>query len=124
MHPRFKAYIGGVSLAAVLLGITAVVAFPIWPSIAGPVGVGFWVVVVALGASNSVRMPGGTIVDVSTAPLIACLVLGGPPAAALAAAIGLFEIRELRGLIPGARGGVPWYGSIYNHSAVLVPAVL
>jgi len=81
-------------------------------------------VVIALGTSNSVRMPGGTIVDVSTAPLLAFVVLGGPAAATVAAAVGLFEIRELRGLIPGSRGGVPWYGSAYNHAAVLIPAVI
>ena len=60
-----------------------------------------------LGSSSSVRMPGGTIVDVGIAPLIACAVLGGPAAGVAAAAIGVFELREVRGLIPAVRNGSP-----------------
>ena len=102
MRPRFRAYIGSVTAAAVILGIGAVLAFPLWPSIAGPLGLGFWIVVIALGTSNSVRMPGGTIVDVSTAPLLACVVLGGPSAAALASCRR--SVRSSR----GSRAH-PWY---------------
>jgi putative nucleotidyltransferase with HDIG domain len=69
-------------------------------------------------------MPGGTVVDVGIGPLIACSILGGPIAATIASAIGVFELRELRGLVPGVKGGVPWYGTLYNHSSVLIPAVL
>jgi len=69
-------------------------------------------------------MPGGTVVDVGIAPLLATAVLGGPAAAAVASAIGVFELRELRGLVPRSHGGVPWYGTMYNHSAVLIPAVI
>ena len=63
------------------------------------------------------------MVDVGVAPVVAAVVLGGPWAAVAVAILGTIEVRELRGLIPG-RGGVPWYGTLYNHAAVLLPAVL
>ena len=68
-------------------------------------------------------MPGGSNVDVAIAPVIAAAVLGGPAAAAVAALVGTIELRELRGLIPGARGGIPWYGTLYNHAALTMAAV-
>ena len=124
MRPGFRLYIASVTGGAVIVGLLAVAFAPLWSSIGGPEGLLFWIVVVTLSSSSSVRMPGGTIVDVSTAPLLACAVLGGPAAAAIAAAVGTFEVRELRGLVPGSHGGVPWYGSAYNHSAALIPAVV
>lgn len=60
-----------------------------------------------------VRLPQGTVVSVSAAPVIASVVLGGPFAGALVAAIGTTDSRELR-------GEVPWYGTLFNHSAVVV----
>ena len=52
----------------------------------------------------------------SAAPVIASLVLGGPFAAAIVAAIGTTDSRELR-------GEVPWYGTLFNHAAVVVSIV-
>ncbi|MDQ3448789.1 MAG: HD-GYP domain-containing protein [Chloroflexota bacterium] len=48
--------------------------------------------------------------------MMAVCALGGPAAAALVALIGSTELREIR-------GKVPWYGSVYNHAACMVPAV-
>src|SRR6478609_2524477 len=124
MSFRFKAYITTVTAVAVFVGVVGLTLSPLWPPIGGPAGLLFWVVVVALGSSASVRMPGGTVVDVGIAPLVACAVLGGPAAAVVAAALGTFELREVRGLIPWIRGGVPWYGTANNHAAVLIPSVL
>jgi hypothetical protein len=124
MSFRFKAYITAVTAVAVIVGVVGLTLSPLWPSIGGPVGLVFWVAVVVLGSSASVRMPGGTVVDVGIAPLVACAVLGGPSAAVVAAALGTFEVRELRGLLPWSRGGVPWYGTANNHAAVLIPSVL
>lgn len=123
MNRRLKTLLGSVATIAVVIGAWAVSTDSLWVPIGGMPGLAFWVVVVVLGSSSSVRMPGGTVVDVGIAPLIACAVLGGPVAATVAAALGVFEMREIRGLLPGARGGVPWYGTLYNHAAVLVPAV-
>src|SRR3954451_23189317 len=99
MSPGFKAYIGAVTVLAVVIGAFGAIA-PLWPAIGDPIGLAFWVVVVLLGSSASVRMPGGTLVDVGIAPLVACAILGGPAAAVVAATLGTFEVREIRGLIP------------------------
>jgi putative nucleotidyltransferase with HDIG domain len=45
------------------------------------------------------------------------LVLGGPTAAALVGFIGSTDPREMR-------GQVPWYGTLYNHAAIVVSVVL
>jgi putative nucleotidyltransferase with HDIG domain len=47
---------------------------------------------------------------------MAALVLGGPTAGAIVAAIGTTDSRELR-------GEVPWYGTLFNHSALVIAAV-
>ena len=99
------------------LAIAPLVAVDRW----APPGLLFWVAIVALGSSSSVRMPGGTLVDVGIAPLLACAVLGGPTAAIVAAAIGTFELRESSRSDPAERGGVPWYGTAYNHAALSDP---
>ena len=124
MKPRLRALLFAVAAGAAVVGVWAVSANALWPSIGGLAGALFWLVLVVLASSTSVRMPGGTAVDVGIAPLLASAFLGGPVAAAVAAAIGVFELRELRGLATRGRGGVPWYGTLYNHSAVLIPAVL
>lgn len=48
--------------------------------------------------------------------MIAVCALGGPGAAAIVALVGSTELREVR-------GRVPWYGTLYNHAACIVPAV-
>mgnify|MGYP001813120365 FL=1 len=62
-------------------------------------------------------MPRGSVVSVSTAPIVAAGILLGPFAAGVVGALGTFEVREIR-------GKVPWYGVIYNHSIASIAAVL
>jgi putative nucleotidyltransferase with HDIG domain len=57
-----------------------------------------------------VRLPRGSVVSVGSAPILASMILGGPGAAALVAFVGTTDEREVR-------GQVPWYGTLYNHSA-------
>ena len=64
-----------------------------------------------------VVLPRGTVVSVSAAPIVAAMFLGGPFAAALVALIGTVESREVR-------GQVPWYGTVFNHGAIVVAVVL
>jgi putative nucleotidyltransferase with HDIG domain len=80
-------------------------------------GVAFWVLLTLASGALPVRLPQGTVVSVSAAPLIASVVLGGPFAGAIVAAIGTTDSRELR-------GEVPWYGTLFNHSAVVASVVL
>jgi putative nucleotidyltransferase with HDIG domain len=48
---------------------------------------------------------------------MATLVLGGPFAAAIVGGIGTLDSRELR-------GRVPWYGTLFNHSSVVLSVVV
>ncbi|HEX7951122.1 MAG TPA: HD-GYP domain-containing protein [Candidatus Limnocylindrales bacterium] len=79
-------------------------------------GIVFWVVVTLFASALPVELTGGVQVAVSTAPLMAATVLGGPLAGALVAAFGTTDIRELR-------GRVPWYGTLANHAAIVLPVV-
>ena len=80
-------------------------------------GLAFWIVVTLLASAFPVRMPRGTMVYVSTAPIIAAAALGGPVAAGWVALIGTTELRELK-------GRVPWYGTLFNHAGIVLPALV
>jgi hypothetical protein len=107
--------------AAVAVSAVALSVIPVDGRIGEPWGLVFWTAVVALSSALPVRMPGGAIVNVAIGPVVAAAALGGPTAAVLVAAIGTLELRELKGLVPG-RPGVPWYGTLYNHAEVAIPA--
>src|SRR5215210_3471356 len=64
-----------------------------------------------------VRLPGGMLMAVSTAPLMAVANIGGPAAAMWVAFVGTTEWREVRGRIP-------WYGTLANHAVIALPAAL
>jgi putative nucleotidyltransferase with HDIG domain len=80
-------------------------------------GLAFWTVITLFAGALPVRMPRGTFVSVSIAPVIAAMALGGPVAAGWVAVIGTTELRELR-------GEVPWYGTAANHAGMVLPALL
>src|SRR5215203_2637523 len=126
MPRQLKLYIIGVVAAGALaLGATTLV-IPVDPQIGGgferfgsyatAVGLAFWTLVTLLASALPVKMPRGTLVGVSIAPLIAATALGGPTAGAWVALLGTTEMRELRGRIP-------WYGTLANHAGLLVPTV-
>jgi putative nucleotidyltransferase with HDIG domain len=79
-------------------------------------GVAFWTFVTLFASAMPVRMPRGTVVSVSMAPIVAATYLGGPFAGGLVAALGTTEMRELR-------GRVPWYGTLFNHAGLALPAM-
>jgi putative nucleotidyltransferase with HDIG domain len=79
-------------------------------------GLVFWTLITLFAGAAPVRMPRGTLVSVSIAPVMAAMVLGGPVAAGWVALIGTFEMRELR-------GQVPWYGTAVNHAGMVLPAI-
>jgi putative nucleotidyltransferase with HDIG domain len=80
-------------------------------------GLAFWIVITLFAGALPVRMPRGTFVSVSIAPVITAMVLGGPVAGGWVALIGTTELREIR-------GDVPWYGTAANHAGMVLPAVL
>lgn len=57
---------------AVFAGAFGLATSPLWEPIGGLAGLTFWLLVVVLASTSSVRMPGGTIVDVGFAPVVVC----------------------------------------------------
>jgi hypothetical protein len=80
-------------------------------------GLLFWMVLTLFASALPVRLPRGTPFSVSVATIVATMVLGGPVAAGWVAAIGTTEVREIR-------GQVPWYGSLFNHAGLVLPAIV
>ena len=66
-------------------------------------GLAFWTVITLFAGALPVRMPRGTFVRVSIAPIVAAMALGGPVAAGWVALIGTTELREVRGRSPLVR---------------------
>jgi CRISPR/Cas system-associated endonuclease Cas3-HD len=92
----------------------------VWPPAAevhGWAGVAFWTALTLFAQAFPVKMPRGAVVSVSIAPILAAAFVGGPAVAAVVAALGTIEPREIR-------GELPWYGSLYNHAMLVIPAVL
>lgn len=101
------------------LGVRPAIGIPLGPDpvLNALAGILFWTVLTLFASALPVQMPRGTVVSVSIAPIVATMALGGPVAAAWVAAIGTTELREVR-------GRVPWYGTLANHSDLVLPAVL
>src|SRR5690242_2873618 len=126
MPRQLKLYIIGVVAAGALALVATTLLIPVDPQIGAgftalgtasvPAALIFWTLVTLLASALPVRMPRGTMVTVSIAPLIATATLGGPTAVGWVALIGSTELRELRGRIP-------WYGAVTNHAALVIPAV-
>ena len=104
-----------VTASAVALAVTSL-SFQV-PQAFGLEGVAFWTFLTLLSSAAPVRLPGGTRVSVSTSPILAAAFLGGPTAAGWVAAVGTTEWRELK-------GDVPWYGTLFNHAAITLPAIV
>jgi HD-GYP domain-containing protein (c-di-GMP phosphodiesterase class II) len=126
MPRRLAAYIAGLAaVSAVALAATSL-AVPIDPRIRlglfsdvtvdSLAGVVYWIVVTLVASALPVRMLRGSLVTTSIAPLVVVMNLGGPTAAAWVGLVGTFELRELRGRIP-------WYGTLVNHCAIVLPAI-
>ncbi len=127
MPRSLKLYIGGVVAASALALLATTLLFDVDDSIALgdflphdlaiALGIAFWLALTLAASALPVRMPRGTLVTVSVAPLLAGMDLGGPAVGVWLAAIGTTEIRELR-------GEVPWYGTLSNHAGIVLPAAL
>jgi putative nucleotidyltransferase with HDIG domain len=118
-----KVLVTAVVAAAVVLSTVVIWGVPLRPEIGGVLGLAIWVLITALSATSPVRMASGAVVDVTIAPILAAAVLGGPAAAAVVGLLGPTDARELKGLL-GRPGGIPWYGTLYNHAAIAIPAIV
>lgn len=79
-------------------------------------GILFWTALTLIGSALPVRLPRGIVANVSVAPLLATIALGGPAAAAIVGAIGTTDAREIR-------REIPWYGTLFNHASIVIAAV-
>ena len=110
MNTKVSRLILATVAAAVLVIAAATLLFPIRPEIGGVPGLIFWTLATLVASALPVRLPRGSVVSVGSAPILASMILGGPAAAAIVSFIGTTDEREVR-------GQVPWYGTLYNHSA-------
>jgi len=130
MTPTLKLYIGLLAAIGASALVAATLMFRVDPAIAvdvdgngtgAPVevvaGVAFWTVITLFAAAIPIRLPKGMMIDVSIAPIVAAMSLGGPAAGAWVALLGTTEMREIKGRIP-------WYGTVANHAGIVVPAVV
>ena len=127
MPRSLRVYIAVVVTASALALMVTTIQFGIEPAIAlgdflptdvaVAFGLLFWLALTLAASALPVRMPRGTLVTVSVAPILAAVDLGGPAAGVWVAAIGTTEIRELRGRIP-------WYGTLSNHAGTVLPAAV
>ena len=101
--------------AAILIIAAAIFLFPLREPIAGLPGLGFWIVATLVASAMPVRLPRGSVVSVGSAPILAAMILGGPLAAVVVSLVGTTDEREVR-------GQVPWYGTLFNHSAAAAAA--
>jgi hypothetical protein len=117
--------IGAIALVAatILFPPDAAIAIDVVPNGSEPtrleyaVGVGYWIALALIGSAFPVQLPRGTQQAVAIAPIMGAMFLGGPAVAGWVAALGTTEVRELR-------GRVPWYGTLANHAALVLPAVM
>ena len=110
-----------VAVAAVATLLASLSIWPIDEGIEGPIfgfpDLAFWIALTLATTAAPIHVPRGPYVSLYLAPILAVAVLGGPSAAAIVAVLGTFELREFR-------REVPWWGVLYNHTFVVIPAVL
>jgi putative nucleotidyltransferase with HDIG domain len=80
-------------------------------------GLLFWTSITLVAWALPVQLTRGSLIAVSIAPILAAVSLGGPTAGVWVAALGTTELREVRGRIP-------WYGTLANHAAIVLPAAV
>ena len=117
MRNRVNRLVLGTTAAAVVAIAAAFMLFPVRPEIGGDAGLIYWTALTLLASAMPVVLPRGTVVSVSAAPIVAAMFLGGPLAGAIVALFGTIEPREVR-------GEIPWYGTLFNHAAIVVAVVL
>ena len=117
MSRSLKLLLMAVITTAIIVVLVAVSLFKFSPGLGGWAGVAYWTMLTLVAQAFPVKMPRGAVVSVAIAPILAACAIGGPASAAVVASLGITEWREVR-------GNVPWYGTLYNHAAVIIPAIL
>ncbi len=116
MTTGLKALVLAVVSAASIAFVLALLLFPLDAELGGLAGLGLWIGLTLVASALPVQLPRGSSVSVSISPILAAGAIGGPSAAAIVAAFGTTEWREIR-------GDVPWYGTLSNHATLVLPAI-
>src|SRR5438093_2199201 len=77
----------------------------------------FWTLITITTAAFPVKLPGGVVAHITTAPIIAAVFdtqLANPFAVCWIAFIGTTELRDIRF---GHERQIAWYGTLYNRFA-------
>jgi signal transduction histidine kinase/CheY-like chemotaxis protein len=80
-------------------------------------GLALWTGLARLAAAFPVRFANEVRFDVSAAPVVAAMILGGPLAGGLAGALGSIQLREIR-------GRVPWHGVVATRVGCSIGGLL
>ncbi len=128
-QPRDRGALMVYTAATIIVGLAslawAAVTFPIDESIsltaAGGregilLGLIFWIAIGLLGGTRVERMHGHGVLTFHLPFIIAAMAVGGPAAGGVVALLSTMERRELR--------EVPWYGTVANHAALTLSAVV
>ena len=128
-QPRDRGSLMVYTAATIVVGLAslawAAATFPIDESIsltaAGGregilLGLIFWIAIGLLGGTRVERMHGHGALTFHLPFIIAAMAVGGPAAGGVVALVSTIERRELR--------EVPWYGTVANHAALTLSAVV
>ena len=113
--PNLRTLVIGVISAGVIVLFRASVPIPSDVDLSRVL---FWTLIALTTAAFPVRLPGGVVAGITTAPIIAAIFdtqLANPLAVCWIALIGTTELRDLRRQIA-------WYGTLYNRFAYVLAA--
>ena len=106
-------------IAVIGAAIVVLIRLSVPPPVALDLGaLAFWIVLALVSSFIPVKLPGGVLVSLNTAPLIATIFdpsLPQPFAVCWIALIGTFELRDVRRQLP-------WYGTAFNRSNLVLSA--
>jgi HD-GYP domain-containing protein (c-di-GMP phosphodiesterase class II) len=113
--PNLRTLVIGVISAGAIVLFRASIPFP--PNV-DLSRVLFWTLIALTTAAFPVRLPGGVVAGITTAPIIAAIFdtqLANPLAVCWIALVGTTELRDIRRQIA-------WYGTLYNRFAYVLAA--
>ena len=111
--PKLRLLVAGVVGVGGIVLFKATFPLPAAPDLSRVL---FWTVITVTTAAFPVRLPGGVVAHITTAPIIAAVFdseLANPFAICWIALVGTTELRDLR-------REIAWYGTLYNRFAYVL----
>ena len=117
--PNLRALVIGVIAAGAIVLIRSTVPIPSDLDLSRVL---FWTLITITTAAFPVKLPGGVVAHITTAPIIAAVFdnqLANPFAVCWIALVGTAELRDIR---IGRERQIAWYGTLYNRFAYVLAA--